>query len=185
MNKAQYAERAGVSLPAVDLWIRRGMPAEKSGKEWQIDPDQADAWRDEYQGSNESLDLTRERARLAKEQADRTAMENAERRGKLIDSEKAAEWWASVITNARMRLLAIPTKVAPLVIGSKSLPEVRDVIEKAIHDALTELSAADPIAGAGGNEGMEAAAAPDSKPVGRRKPKAKSGKQRRAGKVGH
>ncbi len=126
----------------------------------------------------EVYDLEVERARLAKEQADKTAMENEERRGKLIDAEKAAGWWVQIITNAKTKILAIPTKAAPLVLGCKSLAQAKDVLEKLIHESLTELSATNPsaIAGSEGAPGMETAAAPDGEPVGRPRKKAKPGK---------
>lgn len=123
-------------------------------------------------------DLEAERARLAKEQADKTAMENEEKRGRLIDAEKAAGWWVQIITNAKTKILAIPTKAAPLVLGCKSLAQAKDVLEKLIHESLTELSATNPVTVAGGEgaASVETAAAPDSEPVGRSRKKAKSRK---------
>lgn len=126
----------------------------------------------------ETYDLEAERARLAKEQADKTAMENEEKRGRLVDAEKVAAWWVQIVTNAKTKLLAIPTKAAPLVLGCKSLAQAKDVLEKLIHESLTELSAANPSAVAGGEgaASVETAAAPDGEPVGRSRKKAKSGK---------
>jgi len=87
-----------------------------------------------------TLDLDAERARLAKEQADKIAMENARRREILVDSERVREWWRAIVTTARKRLLVIPKRVAPNVMGAASLPAVRDVLETEIYAALNELS---------------------------------------------
>lgn len=113
-------------------------------------------------------DLEAERARLAKEQADKTAMDNEIKRGRLVDSEKVGDWWVQIVTNAKAKLLAIPTKAAPLVVGSKTLSQAKDVLEKLIHDALTELSTTDPsaIPDGEGDASMEAAATIDGEPVG-------------------
>lgn len=126
-----------------------------------------------------ALDLDAERARLAKEQADKTAMENAVRRGDLVSSELVADWWSHVITNAKTRLLGIPTAAAPLVLGTKSLAGVRDKLEELITDALNDLSRTNPIPGAGSDADMAPAAAPDGEPVGGPVSKAKSRGKRR------
>lgn len=128
-----------------------------------------------------ALDLDAERARLAKEQADKTAMENAVRRADLVSSELVADWWSHVITNAKTRLLGIPTLAAPLVLGAKNLAAVRDKLEELISESLNELSRTNPLPGTGGNADMAAAAAPDGEPVGGPVPKAKSRGKRRAG----
>ncbi len=81
-----------------------------------------------------SLDLTDERARLAKEQADDKAMRNAERRGELINASEAFERWSAEVIEIRMQLLRIPSEVAA------QLPELTpvqlDKIDRVIRDAL-------------------------------------------------
>ncbi len=71
-------------------------------------------------------------------------LELAEKTGKLLDAEQTAEWWTRIITNAKTKLLAIPTKAAPLVIGCKTPAQAKDVLERHIYEALTELSATNP-----------------------------------------
>lgn len=122
-----------------------------------------------------TYDLEAERARLAKEQADKTAMDNEEKRGRLIDAEKVSVWWVQIVTNAKSKLLALPTKAAPLVLGCKTLAQAKDILEKLIHDALTELSATNPVGITGGESvaGVETATEIDGQPVGRPRKKAK------------
>ena len=125
--------------------------------------------------SGDTLDLNVERARLAKEQADKCEMENEEKRGRLIDAEKVSVWWVQIITNAKSKLLAVPTKAAPLVLGCKNLAQAKDILEKLIHDTLSELSATNPVSITGGESvaGVETAAETDGEPVGRPRKKAK------------
>lgn len=131
-------------------------------------------------GDGKVLDLNAERARLAKEQADKTALENEEKRGVMVDVREIVDRWAAVGTNIKARLLSIPTKAAPLVLGCKTLPQVREVLAQLINDVLSELSASPPgiRSGAGSIQEPEAAADTDSKPVGGRKKKTKSRKRR-------
>ena len=80
------------------------------------------------------LDLTDERARLAKEQADDKAMRNAERRGVLINAAEAEERWSQVIIDIRTQMLRVPADLRT------QLPELTplqlDKIDRVIRDAL-------------------------------------------------
>lgn len=119
-----------------------------------------------------------ERARLTKEQADKAAMQNAVTRGVLVDVEEVAQHWGGLLTNCKTKLLAIPTKAAPMVIGSKSLPQVREVLEKFIREALHDLISANPTPDRGGKAGANTAADPDGESVGGHAPPPKRRKQR-------
>lgn len=80
------------------------------------------------------LDLEAERARLAKEQADAKAMDNAERRKELASRTDMVAAGAGVIIMAVARLQQIGPQVAQ---GDTKL---RKRIEAAINDVLTDLS---------------------------------------------
>lgn len=82
----------------------------------------------------DSLDLESERARLAKEQADGKAMDNAERRKELASRTDMIAAGAGVIIMAVSRLQQIGAQVAQ---GDTKL---RKRIETAINDVLTDLS---------------------------------------------
>ncbi len=83
--------------------------------------------------------LSRERARLASEQADRAARENKLASAQVIDRHDVITVWAAAFGECRSRLLGIPTRVAPLVVG---LPvnEVRAKMVEEVEDALEGLA---------------------------------------------
>ena len=85
-------------------------------------------------GPTDGLDLDRERARLAKEQADAKEMDNAERRNELVSRPDITLAFASVIALAVSRLQLVPDLVA------KGDSKLRQKIETAMTDALEELS---------------------------------------------
>ncbi len=62
---------------------------------------------------------------------------------RLIPSSDVELTWNSLVSNARTRLIAIPTKVAPVVYASKNLNEIRDIIKDEIYSALDELANAE------------------------------------------
>lgn len=86
------------------------------------------------------LDLVEERARLAKEQADRHEMENAVRRGELLERAHVDAAVIGAFARVRARLLAIPSKLAPQVVQSDEPAEAEQMIRAAVCDALRELS---------------------------------------------
>ena len=125
--------------------------------------------RDETKG----LDPQRERARRDKEAADKIALENATTRRELVSVHEVKGLVVTAISEAKSRLLAVPTKAAPQVIGMSKVPQVRDVIEQEIHDALTSIAEL-----ANGHlGGMEPASEDDSFGVGGHIPEAERGSE--------
>jgi phage terminase Nu1 subunit (DNA packaging protein) len=129
------------------------------------------------------LDLDAERARLAAEQADKIAMENAITRGEVAYLPDVATEQGRVFEMIRAKSLAMPTKCAPL--ANPENPNLaRDVIEREVLELLTEIAAAefgnepservDDVQGAAVD--TQAAAETNGHAVGRRKKTAKPGK---------
>jgi phage terminase Nu1 subunit (DNA packaging protein) len=181
-NAAQFAEICGVSPQAVTAWIDAGMPCERGrGKGHAVTVTLAKAlpWvlaRREPAGS--------QRERLAKEQADKIALENTTKRGELIYAGHVAEVLSAMSADLAARHDAVPGRTAsefaginePAVIRARLLDELRGV-RGAFADAITKLADAlgDP-ADDGGDP--EAAAETDGDAVGRRKPRAAARKRR-------
>ncbi len=80
-------------------------------------------------------DLTAEKTRLTKAQADGKELENRVREGGLLDAKEALYRWSSECVRFRMRMLALPGQVAML------LPHLTrfDVaqVDRAVRDALS------------------------------------------------
>lgn len=62
-------------------------------------------------GENQLLDLTQERARLAKEQADNTALKNATLRRELLPAADAEREWSDILRKVRAGILAVTSRV--------------------------------------------------------------------------
>lgn len=142
---------------------------------------------------NGELSLTDERTRLTKYQADLAEIQLKKERGELITSAIAIEAWGRVVSAVRQKLLALSTRLAPVVATTQSLPEIKERIDSATHEVLNELANPDfteyrnsslPIspghAGASGNQkepkAVRASPPPHRKPVGGQKKEAQPGK---------
>lgn len=90
--------------------------------------------------SNETGALANEKARHAKEQADSLAMKNAQVRGELLPAGEVTAAVTAAFARVRAKLLAIPSKLAPVVISLTAIAEVKEIISNAVNEALAELA---------------------------------------------
>jgi terminase small subunit / prophage DNA-packing protein len=86
------------------------------------------------------LDLTEERARKAKEEADRLEMQNAQMRGELLARTDVDAAVVGAFARVRARMIGVPSKVAPIVVTMDSPAEAEAAIRKAVYEALKELA---------------------------------------------
>ena len=184
LTQDQAAALIGVTARRLRQMDREEFPPPKDGS-GQYPPEAFGTWikarvqrMTAIDGTGEILDLNAERARHSKQQADRLEMENAVRRGELMDTGVVAAAWEKIAMSAKTKLLAVPSKAAPLLAG-KTIAEIKDILESHVHECAAAI-AGDPM-----GEGMEAAAAPDGESMGRQKPEAEPGKRRRPGRVEH
>lgn len=87
----------------------------------------------------DSEGLTAARTRLVTAQAELAEAELAEERGELHRAAAVMRVWAENVTNAKTRLLAIPAKIAPELVGQE-LQTMKTKLKAAISEALKELS---------------------------------------------
>ena len=71
-------------------------------------------------------------------------MELAKARREYVSADDVESVWSDVFANAKARLLSIPSTLAPMLRGQTDLAEIKDILEKAVHDCLEELASYDP-----------------------------------------
>lgn len=121
VTQSSFGELVGISQPAVSDLISRGVLTEGAA---------AGAWLHQYCGhlreiaagraASGDLDLAAERARLAKEQADRISMQNAVTRGELAPAYLIEEVLAKAGSRAAKILDTIPGMIRRRVSGLSS-----------------------------------------------------------------
>lgn len=188
--KALTARALGISVQAFAQW---GLQAkERKGREalYYLPEVLAEArrrWEKKDEEKGTGLVLFDEQARLAKEKADATALDNAERRGDLADLGTIAEELGKLFGVLRAQLLAAPSKLAPLV-SPENPNRARDIIAGEVERVLREVAAYQPGASAserladddGDAAAVTAAPASHGDAVVGSASAAKSGKQRGA-----
>ena len=83
--------------------------------------------------------LEAEQTRLTKAKADLAELELAEHRGEVHRAAAVMRVWADNVTNAKTKLLSIPTKLTPELVG-KDLQEIQAKLKAEISEALNELA---------------------------------------------
>lgn len=91
-------------------------------------------------GDGDTYDLTQERARLAHHQANKAALEAKQLEGSLIPIEAVADTVGDEYANVRAKLLAIPARAAPQVVGLSTVA-TRTKLDDLIRECLEELTA--------------------------------------------
>ena len=118
------------SLPAVIAWFVEHKIAQRIGE--------AD--------DGEAVDLNRERGLLARSQRRHRDLLYARDQGRLVDVEAVAEYVGDDYTRVRARILAIPTKAAPLVMQATTTAQVQEVLRDQVDECLRELSEPEAVA---------------------------------------
>lgn len=107
-------------------------------------------------GASQVLDLTAERARLAKEQADGQELKNRVARGELLVAADVERTWSDALRRLRAGMLAVTGRVR-----AATTIEAADaaIIDREIRDALTALSGGEDDPGEGAEESAPASEA--------------------------
>ena len=87
-----------------------------------------------------TLDLTAERAALARAQTAKVERENNLAEGELVTVEEVHISVTSAFARVRSRLMALPARLTPLVAATSDKPEVQAMLKDAVYDTLSELA---------------------------------------------
>ncbi|MFE8032268.1 hypothetical protein [Thiohalocapsa marina] len=114
-----------------------GLPSE-AGPKGAILVESSQALAAIYQ--TDRLDPGLERARLDRARADLAELALAQKRGELLAASDVEENWTSMVLNARSKLLALPSKLAHELAGTRDPAEVASRLKTAVYQALEELA---------------------------------------------
>jgi len=184
----------GITEQRLGQLVKEGMPKNGRGKyplagcvQWFLE-----YWK---KRANAGDLIDQARARKLRTEARLFEIKLAEAEGKVCTLETIEAAWVDIITAARAKFLSLPNKMAPFLAAENSIPACEAVIEKGVHEALSELARGDDIRtiaqssepsgvdGEKGNKKVRAAAKVKRKRLGGSKKKVKPGKQRRARKL--
>jgi phage terminase Nu1 subunit (DNA packaging protein) len=153
-TKSALARDSGLTIYQVEKLLGLGLPHVVSGQgrsaELRIDKRAALAWfgafaLDARADPESTPDFTRQKTRLAKEQADKVALENATARGELLPAAEVAKADEIIFTALRDRVMQVES-AAPLLCdaalkdGERAM---RPLLRSALRDALEDVGSAE------------------------------------------
>lgn len=133
-SRAEIAKKLGVSWQRVHQLIEAGqLPRQGTLKDYVAANDKR------LSSDNDQLDLTYERARVAKAQADKLELEMQVRRGELLEREVVEAALVDIAAKVKNKVVSIPTRAAPLVVG-RTTAEAEQAIRTITNETLRELA---------------------------------------------
>lgn len=93
---------------------------------------------------DDELDPDKERALLTRRQREKLDLEIASIRGQMHFSSDVERVMNDMLANFRAKLIATPTKVAPILIAKNDASEIQDLLLRELFEVLQEFSCYDP-----------------------------------------
>lgn len=136
----EFAKLYGVNSRTIRSWFEGLIPTGKNRGQGQGNlyslPSVVSHLYGTRDEGGEVLDLNTERARLAKEQADKASRENAIASGDVFLWSQFAPELERALTEVRTKMQAAPRKLAPQVVGVQTVTEIEAIIDGGIREAL-------------------------------------------------
>lgn len=148
LNRTELAELLGITLPSIDLRVRKGMPYECKGgrgKAWVFNATACIEWEkqqaiDEVIGDTTNADIEELKRRKLAAETMIAEIEAAKCRQEVALLDEIEQVWANAMIELRGRLRIIPSRVAPLLIGKIDESQIKEIILNEIDQSLTLLS---------------------------------------------
>lgn len=140
VNQAKIAEILGISQRTLLTLQGKGMPYQarvRNGGANRYDTTEVIHWMIDRARSDS---LNAEKTRLTREQADKTAIENARRRTELIPAGDVERAWGSMVEIFKERLNRLPASMAKQLSAEMDHAGILSVLRAGVRECLTELA---------------------------------------------
>jgi phage terminase Nu1 subunit (DNA packaging protein) len=145
-TQREIADHLDLSVKRVSELIRDGVLPSKMGRS----PLNVDVCRVAYISYLRKLggynkrsgtgDIAEEKTKLTAAQARKAELEVEELEGSLIPAQLVEDTWIDYVSNARAKLLGLPSRIAHQVITVDKYAEAELILKEQVHEALNELA---------------------------------------------
>jgi phage terminase Nu1 subunit (DNA packaging protein) len=147
MSQSEYARKRNRARSLISRYVKHGRIVLVNGK---VDPEQADTALGFGNGNGvvkngDSISTKngdnywKEKARCQAAEASLKEMDLAQRRQELVEVDLVDYEFSKLVAAVRQKLLAIPSKIAPITFAQKTVAATQRLIEQGIHEALNDL----------------------------------------------
>ena len=151
VNRTEIAAIYGHALTTIDGWVTAGCPVESGGgrgKPKLFNTAKVAAWREAVlrEQLTGNLDVNEEqlkRRRMIAE-TERAELELAKARGEVAPIEQIERASAKVFSEIKVRMLQLPSRLAPQLVGATSNQRnIRRIVKREVEDVLESMSSVD------------------------------------------
>lgn len=96
-------------------------------------------------GSDAADDLDTNRARESRLRGDKLELINAQLRAELVPADEMEAVMGQAFDAVRGKVLALPSRAAPLILGCKTALEIQERLTELVHDVCGDLASADAV----------------------------------------
>jgi hypothetical protein len=96
-------------------------------------------------GSDAAEDLDVNRARESRLRGDKLELLNAQLRADLIPADEMERAVGAIFDAVRARVLALPSRAAPLLVGARAALAIQETLTELVHDACGDLAATEAV----------------------------------------
>lgn len=86
------------------------------------------------------IEKAQEDMKLKKAKREKAELELKITKGDLVTTREVKQTYGDLVQTFRSKMLMLPVKVAPKVIGLKEMKSIQDLIQQEVYNSLTELS---------------------------------------------
>jgi predicted DNA-binding transcriptional regulator AlpA len=141
-NQTELASVLGVDRKTIQRWRKEtGFPPPLSNGKWDISATKAWLKAQQKKDVDEELDLHDLKIRHLKLMCEKIEFEIKTKRGDYTLNEDVVRWVGDMVTESKTMLLAIPAKLAPIVIAvdaAEAEARLKESIDEALNSLHTE-----------------------------------------------
>ncbi len=154
MSQSEYARKRNRARSLISRYVKQGRIILVDGK---VDTEQADKAlgfinengvhnvhkNGDRANTNSGDNYWKEKTRCEAANASLKELELARRRQELVEVEAVDYEFSKLVAAVRQKLLAIPSKIAPITHKQKTIAATQRLIEQGIHEAMNEFGSYD------------------------------------------
>lgn len=136
----ELAEIIGISERRVNQLVKDGgiFFKELDGK-FDVQKSVENFYKNKFNDADSKASYDDERAKHERIKRERASLHLKVLKGELHKTKDVEEAMTTMIVNAKQKLLGLPTKAAPMVIGYKDITSIQKILDQIVEEALMEL----------------------------------------------
>jgi hypothetical protein len=137
--RSELAKILKLSTRRIDQLVKEGVLKRDDSGKYDL-PEAVEAYFKYKLLTDEDVNYQREHTLFEKAKRQKAEIELEQLKGTLIFASEAEQAVATMVLTVKSRILGLPSKCAPLIIGQRDIVKITGILRDEVYQALTELS---------------------------------------------